>query len=71
MSKILSERVGFAISDVERLALRMMSVDEDSEASLLRSLIRDEARRRKVWKLAVEEIRIQNRAKKTVDKFLA
>lgn len=45
----LDNRVGFVVSDAEREALKVLGYDEDSEAALLRRLIRDEAKRKDIW----------------------
>ena len=49
MTKLLKERVAFYLSDRDREALRLISIFEDSESSLLRRLIKEEAIKQKVW----------------------
>ncbi len=49
MTKLLTERVAFLMSSVEKEALKLISKFEDSESSLLRRLIKEEAVKQNVW----------------------
>lgn len=68
----LDNRVGFAVSDVELEALELLSEFEDSQAALLRRLIRVEAKKTDIWdkaKLLVID-KYWEQAKENNDKFL-
>jgi len=54
----LDNRVVILVSNTELEALKILCQYEDSQAALIRRLIREEAEKQKVWAIAKERIKL-------------
>ncbi len=59
-----NNRVVFLATDVEYQALQLMAQNEDSQAALLRGLIREAARKRNIWDKACRKIEVFQKVEK-------